>query len=309
MSDDLARLTGRRILITGATGFIGSRLCSRLRDSGAQLHAVSRAACAENSGNFRWWQADLAEAEAVSTIISAVRPDLIFHLASHVSGSRERDLVLPMLQSNLLSTVNLLTAAAERRCRVILAGSMEEPEGAEVGPVPCSPYAAAKWAAGGYARMFHALYGVPAVTLRIFMVYGPGQKDMRKLIPYVSLALLRGEAPRLTTGQRRVDWVFVEDVVDALLATASTEGLGGATLDVGSGMLVTVREVAERLKALANSSIAPMYGAVEERPLETMRVADVARTEETLGWRPRTPLGEGLERTLAWFRREMVKFD
>jgi nucleoside-diphosphate-sugar epimerase len=209
-----------------------------------------------------------------------------------------------MLRNNLLSTVNVLSAAAEvGGCRVILTGSMEEPDLADEGPVPCSPYSAAKWAAGGYARMFHALYGLPVVNLRVFMVYGPGQKDLSKFIPYVTNSLLRGESPRITSGRRPVDWVFVEDVVDAQLVAASRgESLGGATLDVGSGELVTVGEVARSLTRLVNSAVEPLFGAVEERPLQAVRAANVSRTQSVTGWKPCMPLAEGLERTVAWFR-------
>ena len=151
--------------------------------------------------------------------------------------------------------------------------------------------------------MFHALYGLPAVVLRIFMVYGPGQMDIRKLIPYVTLSLLRGEAPKLTSGGHPVDWIFVEDVVDGLIAAGTAENLSGATLDIGTGALVTVREIAEMLARIVNPSIAPIFGAIEDRPLETVRAADTTATEKMVGWKSRTPLSEGLEKTVAWYRQ------
>jgi UDP-glucose 4-epimerase len=243
----------------------------------------------------------MAETAEVSEIFSAVRPDSVFHLASHVSGLRDLASVIPTVRSNLLSTVNLLTAATEIGCRrVVLAGSMEEPEGDD--PVPCSPYAASKWAAGGYARMFHALYGVPTVILRIFMVYGPGQRDARKLVPYVIRSLLRGQAPKISSGSRPIDWIFIDDVIDALIAAAVADDVGGKTFDIGSGTLVTIRQIVTRLAQLINPSLAPLFGAVQDRPGEVVRSADIARTDRTIGWRPRTPLGEGLAKTVEWYR-------
>ncbi len=304
MSWSLSQFSGQRILVTGASGFIGSHLCRRLRGCGAELHCASREARWADEVGLRWWRGDLADTATVREMVSTIHPDLVFHLAGRAAGARDLELVIPTMRSNLLSTVNLLSAVAEQGCsRVVLAGSMEEPEAEDAVALPCSPYAASKWASAGYARMFHALYGLPAVVLRIFMVYGPGQQDIRKLIPYVTHSLLRGEAPKLTSGGRPVDWIFVEDVVDGLIAAGTAENLSGATLDIGTGALVTVREIAETLARIVNPSIAPIFGAIEDRPLETVRAADTTATEKMVGWKSRTPLSEGLEKTVAWYRQ------
>jgi len=297
------RLSGKTALVTGATGFIGAALARRLQGEGAVVHGLSRRPAPAGDACDRWWTADLVDGDATRRVLDAARPDLVFHLASQVAGAREVEHVLPMLHANLVGTVNLLAAAAQPRGpRVLLAGSMEEPPTDGRWPVPASPYAAAKLAAGAYARMFHALYGTPAVCLRIFMVYGPGQPDTRKLVPYVTTSLLRDEAPALSSGARRVDWIYVDDVVEAFVAAAVAEGVEGRTIDVGSGELVTVRSVVERLVALIRPSVAPRFGAVAERALEQEPVADPAPAAALLGWRPRVPLDEGLRRTVAWYR-------
>jgi UDP-glucose 4-epimerase len=297
-------LSGKTALVTGASGFIGAATARRLRDAGAIVHGVSRRAQPEKGACTRWWQADVGDIAEVRALVAAVEPDVVFHLAALVSGARGLDRVLPMLHANLLAAVNLLVATTERPVeRLVLAGSLEEPQPDSAWAVPASPYAAAKLAAGAYARMFHALYGTRAVCLRLFMVYGPAQPDLSKLVPYVTLSLLRGEAPALSSGTRPVDWVYVDDIVDALLAAAVTDGVEGRTLDVGSGELVTVREVVERIARLVETGITPGFGAVPERPLEQVRVANVAETAACLGWRARTPLEEGLARTVDWYRR------
>lgn len=286
--------------MTGASGFIGSRLCVRLLEDGASVQGVSRTE--QTSSDIRWWTTDVRDVEAALALIREVRPDSIFHLASHVSGSRDLDAVLPTLSANFLSTVNVLLGAAEVGCkRVVLAGSLEEPDGDDAGPVPVSPYAAAKFAAGSYGRMFQSLYGVPVVTLRIFMVYGPGQRDTTKLVPHVITTLLRGESPQLSSGTRPVDWVYVDDVVEALLASAATEGVIGQTIDVGSGILTPVRAVVEEIVRTMHSSVEPRFGALPDRPNERIRVADVARTQALLGWAPRMSLTQGLTATVDWY--------
>ena len=253
--------------------------------------------------SLRWWQADLVDPDSVKRLVDAVQPEVILHLAGEVVGDRSLDRILPTLRGNLLSTVNLLVAAAECGCRrVVLTGSIEEPNQDEPGAVPSSPYAAAKFAATGYGRMFHALYALDVVVLRVYMVYGPGQKDLRKLVPYVILSLLRGETPRMSSGRRPVDWIYVDDVVAAFVAAAGATVGGGEVLEVGSGELVTVRELVERLAPMVIPGTQLDFDSANDRPLEQVRKADTRRLEELLDWRPKVSLDEGLQRTVHWYR-------
>jgi nucleoside-diphosphate-sugar epimerase len=295
---------GRKVLVTGASGFIGTHLCRRLHELGAEVHAVSRSRHDRERKELHWWQGDITDTDWVTRTVRAVRPGLIFHLASRVEGSRDAALVLPTFRSNLMSTVNILLAARELGCRAVLTGSLEEPAAGDSQEIPCSPYAAAKWASGGYARMFHALYQLSVITLRVFMVYGPGQQDLRKLVPYVTLSLLRGEPPRLSSGKRPVDWIYVGDVVEGFIA-AGLVAVPSGTFDIGSGELVSIRAVVERLVQLVNSSIQPLFGALPDRQLEQVRVADIGHSKELMQWQPATSLQSGLEKTVAWYAEEL----
>lgn len=300
-------LAGRVALVTGASGFIGSALARRLRAHGAEVHGTYRGAPGASASCDRWWRCNLEDASALRSVIRQFKPELIFHLASHVSGARGVELVSSTFQSNLASTVNLLIAAAEEKCtRLVLTGSMEEPSPDGTWPVPPSPYAAAKFAASTYARMFHRLYQTPVVLLRVFMVYGPNQRDHAKLIPYVARSLLKGEAPQLSSGEREVDWVYVDDVVGAYLAAASAQNVEGRTLDIGSGTTVSVRRIAERLAEMINPALELRFGAVPTRALEAQPVADVAETYRWTGWKPMTPLESGLRQTVDWYRHRLL---
>lgn len=293
-------LNGRTALVTGASGFIGSRLCQRLAAVGAVVHGVSRVQ-RDDDPVVRWWRAELDDETACRLLVESVQPDIIFDLASLVTGRREIEYVVPTLRGNLLSTVNLLTSATDTGvARVVLTGSLEEPAGDA--STPASPYAAAKGASNMYANMFHALYATPVVSARLFMVYGPGQRDVTKLIPYVTLSALRGETPHLMSGTREVDWIYVDDVVEAYLTLAAGDGLLGQSLDIGSGELTSVRRVVELLIDTIGSGATPSFGSVEDRPMERIRVADVDRTTSLSGWRPTTPLADGLRRTVDWYR-------
>jgi nucleoside-diphosphate-sugar epimerase len=152
--------------------------------------------------------------------------------------------------------------------------------------------------------MFHALYDLCVVNLRVFMVYGPGQPDVKKLVPYVITSLLHGEKPKVGSGTREVDWVFVDDVVEAFVRASFEPGLEGQTIDVGTGQLTTVRRVVELLYELVQPDFVPELGALGDRPLEQVRVADVASSYKRMQWQPRVGLREGLSRTIEWYREQ-----
>jgi UDP-glucose 4-epimerase len=300
------RIAGKAVLVTGGGGFIGGHLCRRLICCGARVHAVSRKQRRSESANVQWWQADLKDVAAVRRVVAAVQPDILFHLASHVVGARELGEVLPTFYDNLASTVHLLTTAAEIGCtRIVLASSSEEPQIQENTTFARSPYAAAKWASSIYGNMFHKLFQTPVVMPRIFMTYGPRQNDTQKLIPFVALHLLRGETPKLSSGRRLADWIYVDDVVESLVRAAVTPGIEGCTFDVGSGSLVSVREIVERIVEITGASVKPAFGALSDRPFEQERPADLTFLSAKLGYHPRTSLNEGIETTVDWYREQL----
>ena len=304
------RLSGTSVLVTGASGFIGAHLCRRLETCGARVHAVSRALHRTDTEHLEWWQADCRDISAVRELFRAIRPQMVFHLASHVTGARELDAVLPTFSDNLASTVHLLTAAAEVECqRIVLAGSSEEPVGFNETTFPCSPYGAAKWASSIYGRMFHRLFQVPVVIPRIFMTYGPDQKDVRKLVPYVVRRLLRGEVPRLSSGRRQADWIYVDDVVEGLLRSAVVPGIEGCAFDLGSGSLIAVRAIVEQIAEIVSGRVEPVFDALLDRPFEQERAADQSFLANKLGYQPGTTLKQGLEATVAWYRQQLEARD
>jgi nucleoside-diphosphate-sugar epimerase len=277
-------------------------------NEGAEVHALSRSPHTGDHSHLTWWAGDVAEIEFVRTMFDKVQPQIIYHLASHVMGAPNLKHVLPTFQANLQSSVNLLVAAAEHGCRkLVMTGSLAEPEPSKGELFPGAPYAAAKWASSGYARMFHALYGVPTVLARVFMVYGPAQTDLSKLIPYVILSLLQGKSPAISSGERLIDWIYVDDVVDAYLALADAPEMDGQTVEIGSGKLISIREIVSQVAHLIGGTVEPTFGALADRPMEPLRIAEVARTQEQIGWSPKMQLTEGLLRTIEWYKEHLTE--
>jgi nucleoside-diphosphate-sugar epimerase len=309
MSQGLDKLSGKKVLVTGASGFLGSHLCDRLCQNGAEVHAISRTKRTTDRDLLHWWQGNLEDMEVVQNLFQTIQPHIVFHLSGLITGVAGLDLVLPTFQSLLVSSVNILTAATQVGCdRLVMMGSLEEPEPKQGEIAPSSPYSAAKWASCAYSRMFYHLYQTPVVLVRPFMTYGPRQ-PIHKIIPSVILSLLKGEAPKLASGVREVDWIYVDDVIEGMLAAARVAGVEGYTFDLGSGNLVSIRSLVEQLTQIVNPQIKPLFGALPDRPVEKVRVANTAYTLDKLGWQPRISLATGLGTTVNWFEQQLNKYN
>jgi nucleoside-diphosphate-sugar epimerase len=296
---------GRNCVVTGAGGFIGTALCRELSARGARVHGWGRRR-PDDLTVTDWHDCDVTDRARVRQLFTTLRPDFVFHLASRVTGSRSLDLVLPILNDNLLGTVHVLTAAVEHGSpHVTCLGSLQEPD-MELRKAPGSPYGAAKFAASAYARMFAEAFALPITIARPFMVYGPGQLDLTKLVPYVCTQILKGERASLSSGRQSFDWVYVDDVVDALLSGATEPAAVGKTVDIGCGVLTSVGEVATGVAARLGRPEALQLGAIADRGLEQTRCSDVEATARLIGWRPRVDLAAGLDRTVEWYRKRFA---
>jgi nucleoside-diphosphate-sugar epimerase len=167
MSPDAAsnnHWVGRRCLVTGAGGFIGTALAARLQSAKADVHAFARSAAANAGGR----ACDVTDLSQVREAFRTVQPEVVFHLAGKVTNSRAVDLVMPTLATNLLGTVHVLLAAAQMMpsARVICLGSLHEPDQV-LPPVPPTPYAGGEFAANAYGRMFGEVFSV------LFTIAGP----------------------------------------------------------------------------------------------------------------------------------------
>jgi len=285
----------KKILITGAAGFIGRKLARHLLDAGAEVHGTSRADRTGDNLPIVWHQGSFENLETAQHIVATVRPDIIFHLAGMVTGSNSLTNVLPTYHSLVTSTVNLLSVAATIDCeRIIIVGSSNEP----IGQFANSPYAAAKWTSSMYSRMYQQLYNLPIVIARAFVVYGPGQPG-DKLIPYVVSQLAKSQRPKLSSGSWKTDWVYIDDVVEGLMQCATVPGVEGCTIDIGTGEYASVREVVEKLVSIVRPIVTPVFGALPDRHSEHTPVANTAYTWEKLHWKATTSLDEGLRRTVS----------
>jgi UDP-glucose 4-epimerase len=288
-------LSSHSILITGAAGFIGSHLCAALIAQGHDVHALSRSKPRISDPLLHWHKVDLTHARATQRAFHAIRADVVFDLCSNTQDERDLAMVGPTFRDELETTIHVLTALAETGCkRLILAGSLEEPE---PGRVALSPSGAAKAASRIYAGMFHHVYGLPVVMARVFMAYGPGQ-PARKAMAECIRAMLAHTPVHLHDPQRQFDWIYIDDVVEGLIRAASATGVEGKSVDLGSGTLTSVLDIAEQIKMITGSSSPIHADSFPTRRHEHAPVADVLTAHTLLQWSPRTSLLTGLESTI-----------
>jgi UDP-glucose 4-epimerase len=296
-------ISGKKILVVGASGFLGRPLLRRLVAEHAQITGVSRNPRPDSDGA-RWLACDASDAAQVTRIFGQVEPDIVYILTSDSQGGPELEFVLGSVRNDVVATVNVLVEATRQKCgHVIMTGSLDEPEGLARTAIPSTPYGAAKWVIGGYARMFIRLYGTPISILRTMVTYGPGQKRY-KVIPLVVEALLRNQPARLGSGKRLIDWVFVDDVVDAYVRMAMSPPLN-TTIEIGSGRLVSIRDCATLIGDHLGRLHLVEFDAGRDRRYEEVQAADTLQAETLLGWRATTPLAEGLAKTIAGYEAEL----
>ena len=294
-----------RVLITGGTGFIGGELLRGLLAEGRRTFVLARPAAAQclvPHPGLTVLEGDLRDATSAEACVRAARPDVVFHLAA-AGASAARGVAAEVFETNVQGTANLLRAAERHGCRAFVhAGS-----GAEYGPRdeaaregdplrPRGPYAVAKAA----ASLLSLQADLPAVVVRIFGAYGPGEGDER-LLPYVAGCYRRGEAPRLSDGSQRRDFIHVEDVARLLRAAADVPTARGRVLHAATGRAWSVREAVELIaRAVAPAGPPPAFGARPGRPDEpALYLGSRDETTALTGWRPAFDMPGGIENTLS----------
>ena len=304
----------KRVVVTGAAGFIGANVARRLLDDGYEptLLTGPGSDCwrlAEVEGSAPVVQLDLADGDAVATVVSAARPEWILHLAAHGAYSWQTDRAA-ILRTNVVGTANLLEAA--RRANVeafVNTGSSSEYGLKGTAPAeddaiePNSAYAVAKASATMLCRHVAAADGLNVCTLRLYSAYGPWEEPKR-LIPALAVEGLHGRFPPLVDPQTARDFVWVGDIVDAyLLAARAVHAEPGAVYNVGTGTQTTVGEAAEVAREVLGIESSPDWGSMPARSWDTdCWVADSGKIRRDLGWRATRTLREGFEELTGWLR-------
>ncbi len=303
-------------VVTGGAGFIGSHVVDRLIDNGYRVTVIDDLSSGRRENlptNVELVVADVTS-DAAAAAIRDVGPDLIVHAAAQISVSLSTRNPLLDARINVIGTVNVLEAArASGASRVVFfsSGGMVygQPDDLPVGEAqpfaPENPYGTSKVAGEEYLAMYRRTFGLESTTLRLANVYGPRQDPHGEagVVAIFARAMLAGAPVTIFgDGNDERDYVYVSDVVDAVIAAAAPGG--PHRCNIGSGVGTNVNELSARLCALTGYTREPQYGPPRPGDIRAISLdAGLARSE--LGWSPKVDLETGLARTVEFFRGQI----
>lgn len=303
------------ILITGASGFVGSNILRRLIHENLQkdIHVLLRKKSDtwridDILKNVQAHVVDMRDEVLTEKLLRGVKAKTIFHLAAHGAYPYQQKDEKEIIETNILCTSNLMKSALKYGCSSFINTGTSSEYGINLKPMterdilrPVTAYGVSKaWATlwGAYLVFSQK---APITTLRLFGVYGFYEPKGR-LIPNIILSLLNGKRPRIVDPGFKRDFVFIDDVVDAYFLAAKKRS-SGLILNIGSGKPTSLKEVFLSINKFAKVDLVPVWGNQKNNIVDiNRRLADIRLAKKYLGWHPKINLRDGLMKTFDWFK-------
>lgn len=311
-------LKNQTVLVTGGGGFIGSRLCERLVQSGATVRAFVRYTSRAEIGLLRFLEPDILKKVEIirgdlrdfSAVAKSLRGvDIVFHLGALISIPYSYVHPVETVQTNVLGTLNILEACRKSGAKLVHTSTSEVYGTALRVPIDedhplqgQSPYSASKIGADKLVESYFRSFGVPTVTVRPFNTYGPGQST-RAVIPTIVTQALAGGVVRLGNLDAIRDFTYLDDTVEGFLLTAQADTWNGETYNLGSGEEISIGAIAALIFRLMGKQAEIQLEKNRLRPekSEVLRlISDNRKAKLELGWQPTVGMEEGLQRTIRW---------
>jgi UDP-glucose 4-epimerase len=306
-----------RALVTGATGFVGSHLVRRLLAGGCQVAVLVRnpgrmRRIGDVRGQLAIIPGELGSIARVSQRLASFAPDMVFHLGWSGANSHAFQRSPAQVYENVPGSLELVRAAAHAGCRKFIGlgsvleygdcgGTITESLDAK----PANLYGAAKYSVGLLSEALCRPLGLDFAWLRVTWGYGPAD-DPARMIPGVITSLLHGDRPALTPGEQYWDYLYVDDLVEAIYRVATTERARGF-LNVGSGEAVQVRAIAQLIRDEIDPRLPLGLGDIPYRDGQMMRLdVSIDRLKGAIDWAPRVSIEEGIRRTVQWHRQRVA---
>lgn len=295
----------RRVLVTGAGGFVGSHLRETLASLGANVATVSR----KDDG------IDIAKREILAPLFGK-HPSVIFHLAGEALVERGQEDPYDTFRTNVMGTLNVLELSRVHAIPRIVIASTAHVYGAGVPPFredspprPSRPYETSKTATDLLAQSYADSFRVPVVIPRFVNIYGPGDTNDMRLVPKTLTYILAGKPVPMWGGTAKREYLYIDDAVEAylLLGTMSADKLEkNRIFNFGAGKPIAARNLIKTIGKIAGVEIKIVKEKVERQGEITDQHVSWEKASRVLGWKPRVALTEGLKRTIAWYREYLL---
>lgn len=307
----------RRVFITGGSGFVGANLTRFLLKKNYSIHILNRSKqlpwrLKNLSASITVHKGDVTDAKSLKQILLKANPDYIIHLAAYGAYHYQTELE-KMVQVNIEGTKNLLEASKDIPYKCFINTGSSSEYGFKNKPMketdfcdPVSYYAATKLAATNICKVFARINNKPIVTLRLFSVFGPYEEPTR-FIPTIMKALLQKQQIKLTPGNQRRDFIYVDDVSTAYMKALSLgKKIQGEIFNIGTGKEYTNDEVVKKLFAGAKDTTEIVKGAYPKRTWDTPHwKANISHVKNVLGWEAKRTLEKGLSQGYYWMQQNL----
>lgn len=295
-----------RVLVTGATGFIGARLCEYLAHEGVEVHALAFPSRPSGDSTIVWHEGDITDAGFVLKLVQDIKPEAAFHLAAYGTFRGEED-VGRMLAVNVAGTRNLLAACREAGCRTFVQAASAKEYAPSRTPIPetqavrpWDEYAITKTAANSLCRLAAERAGLWVAVLRLSPVYGPGDAPARFVLTAIKAAIA-GKVFTLSVGPALRNFTYIDDVLRAFAQAAVHRPAGYEEYNIG-GEVHSFHEVVAAIEKATGKTMQKTVVEGEGASQDSW-VVDTAKAKQGLPWEAKVPLEAGISRTVAWYRQ------
>ncbi|MEK7533821.1 MAG: NAD-dependent epimerase/dehydratase family protein [Patescibacteria group bacterium] len=302
-------IEGKRVLITGVTGFVGKALEKRLGELGAKVFGISRS-INNDKKNLR---ANILDYSTINNFIIDSKIQICFHLASESlveAGQKDPYLTFKI---NIEGTLNILESARKNNLEKIIIASTSHVYGKNKVPYlesymprPTRPYETSKACTDIMAQSYAESFYLPVLIPRFVNIYGPGDLNFQRLIPKTIKSVLGGLSPTMWGGEAIRDYLFIDDAIDAylLLAKINISKVGdNRVFNFGSSNMISVEDLIKKIIKISGKNLIIKKESIEREGEIVSQYVSFNKAIRVLGWNPKISLDEGLKRTVAWYSK------
>lgn len=307
----------QNVLITGGCGFIGHHLIKKLITMNPNIYIidlpkVNQKKIRDFKDQVQLIEADIVDAELIQSIVNTIKPDYVFHLAGYGINSIHND-IKKAIDINIFGSVNLMNAVSDTNCKMFVNMGSSAEYGDKICRMetslnPNTIYGSTKASSTLILHQIARQKDMPIITLRPFGIYGEWEEP-HKLFSYIMLSILNNQELALTGCRQRRNYVYVGDIVEAMIASALTLEVKDEMIDLASKESLQIKDFVEMICTISQTALKPKYGALAYRPGEVFfHEGNTSKSKQLLNWEAHTTIHDGISKTFNWFQSNYKMF-